>query len=82
MERWIEIDKDVPIPQTSASSESYKQMAVRYLLKIDVGDSFIIEDRTRQTVVNWTMFAKRRNNDRDYTVRSESHTKQRIWRIK
>ena len=51
-------------------------------IEIDVGDSFLVEDRTRQTVFNWTMYAKRRNNDRDYTVRSESHTKQRIWRIK
>ena len=91
----MEIEKGIPMPVRKLGE--YKEECIHLLLKMDVGDSILVKDRTRDTVRYWTIHAERRHRNRNsvkdknglikrpnklkYKIATIEHKQQRIWRV-
>ena len=81
----MEIDKNIPIPEPNYKYSSYKWKCINTMLKMKVGDSIRINNRTLASVkYTWVWRASRKLGiDQDaFMVKSIDHNNQRIWRIK
>ena len=81
----MEIDKNIPIPEPNYKYSSYKWKCINTMLKMEVGDSIRIKNRTLASVrYTWVWRASRKLGiDQDaFMVKSIDHNNQRIWRIK
>ena len=83
----MKIEKGIPIPKNKSRPGTYKAECIQLLYKMNIGDSVLVKDRTRDTVRCWTMFANRklkRSNSKElfFKIASIEHKQQRIWRIK
>jgi|TARA_Y100000034_G_C6773587_1_gene345242 hypothetical protein len=86
----MEIEKGIPMPARKLGE--YKEECINLLLKMDVGDSILVKNRTRDTVRYWTIHAERRHRNRNsfngnkstkrkYKIATIEHKQQRIWRV-
>jgi len=83
----MKIEKGIPIPKNKPKPGAYKAECIQLLYKMNIGDSVLVKNRTRDTVRYWTMFANRklrRANSKElfFKIKSIEHRQQRIWRIK
>ena len=81
----MEIDKNIPIPEPNYKYNSYKWKCINTMLKMEVGDSIRINNRTLASVrYTWVWRASRKLgiNQDAFMVTSIDHNNQRIWRIK
>ena len=83
----MKIEKGIPIPKNKSKAGTYKTECIQLLYKMNIGDSVLVKDRTRDTVRCWTMFVNRklkRANSKElfFKIASIEHKQQRIWRIK
>ena len=83
----MKIDKNIPIPEPNYKYNSYKWECINAMLKMEVGDSIRIKNRTLASVrYTWLWRASMklglRRGDNAFMVKSIDHNNQRIWRIK
>ena len=81
----MEIDKNIPIPEPNYKYSSYKWKCINTMLKMEVGDSIKIENRSlAQVKYTWLWRASRKlglNKD-IFVIKSINPKTHRIWRIK
>ena len=77
----IKIDKDIPIPEDyDKHLPNYRRDCIAALKSLDIGDSILIKDRTRETAEIYVRWAERKTNLK-FTVKFINHWEHRIWRI-
>ena len=81
----MEIDKNIPIPEPNYKYSSYKWKCINTMLKMEIGDSIRIKDRSlAQVKYTWLWRASRKlglNKDA-FVIKSNNPKTHRIWRIK
>ena len=81
----MKIEKGIPVPSNTKyqnGKNNYKWKCVDIMLKMDIGDSMAIKDRTRDTVATTWLWRAERKTGFKFIVKSIDKNTQRVWRIK
>ena len=80
----MKVDKNIPIPEPNYKYNSYKWKCINTMMKMEVGDSIRIKDRSlAQVKYTWLWRASRKLGLKDaFTIKSIDKKNHRVWRIK
>ena len=80
----IKIEKGIPMPSNNKfqnGKNNYKWKCIDTMLKMEIGNSIRIEDRTLDTVKTTWLWRAERKTGFKYKIHSINHNTQRVWRI-
>ena len=80
----MKIDKNIKIPEPNYKYNSYKWKCINTMIKMEVGDSIKIKDRSlAQVKYTWLWRASRKLGlENAFIIKSIDKKSHRVWRIK